>query len=314
MKKYGLLTAVGILALTVVISGCSSSKEASVEPKKIPKGFKAEHLHGIAYAADENIYVATHQGMLTKDRKNNEWVMKGNYAFDFMGFNVMSDGTMITSGHPGKGSNLPNPLGLMVSENNGIEWKSKSLLGKIDFHILTSNFNNPDIIYGVNQMDSGSFKAGIYISKNKGKDWNLIESKNLPQDLHQIYSLITLPENENVLLAGTGTGVLKSSDGGKTWQPFDSTRLITGINVIPDTKDLISYSITKEGSGIMISKDQGNTWQNIGMDLGEDAVAYFGINPKNSNKMVISTFGNSVLATEDGGENWTKLINEGIVQ
>lgn len=312
MKKYGVIAA--LITAAVIISGCSSSKEASKEETKIDKGFKAEHLHGIAYGADQNIYVATHEGMLATGSDGGEWVLKGNYDFDFMGFNVMSDGTMITSGHPGKTSNLPNPLGVMISDNNGSKWDSKSLLGKVDFHILASNFSNPKVIYGVNQMDSGSYKAGIYKSTDKGGEWDRIDSVGLPQDLHQIYSLISMPDDENTLLAGTEMGVLKSSDGGGNWESFDQTRLITAINVLPDSKDLISYSITNEEAGIMVSKDGGHTWENKGFDLGEDAVAYFGINPNDANKMAISTFENSVFTSENGGENWVALMEKGIVK
>lgn len=313
MKK--LTIAASLLSFAVIVSGCSSSDEAKEEEtKKIESGYKADHLHGIAYGEDQQIYVATHEGMLSSDSLGEKWEMKGNYDFDFMGFNVLSDGTMITSGHPGEKSSLPNPLGVMVSANNGKEWKSKSLLGKIDFHILSSNFSNPKVIYGVNQMDSGNYNSGIYKSNDKGKKWERIDASGLPEDLHQIYSLMSMPDDENVLLAGTEIGVLRSEDGGKTWESFDQKRLITALGVMPDTKDLISYSISNTEVGIMISNDQGQTWENKGLDLGQDAVAYFGINPDDSNKIVLSTFENTVMVTEDGGENWETIMDKGEVQ
>lgn len=313
MKKFTVLA--GIITLGLVITGCSSaaSKEGNAAEKEVSKGFKAEHLHGVAYAEDQHIYIATHEGMLATDG-GKKWTMKGNYDFDFMGYNVMSDGTMISSGHPGKASNLPNPLGFMVSENNGKKWEPISMLGKVDFHILSSNFSKPEIIYGVNQMDSGSYKAGIYKSSNKGKDWELLKSTGLPQDLHTIYSIVSMPDDSNILLAGTDSGILKSEDGGITWAMFDQTRLITAFGVLPDTKELIGYSISNEEAGVMTSADFGKTWTNRGFDLGRDAVAYFGVNPKDSKKIAISTFENSVFTTVDGGENWTPLMDKGVVQ
>ncbi|RHW38891.1 hypothetical protein D1B31_12975 [Neobacillus notoginsengisoli] len=312
MKKITVLA--GVLTLGLVITGCSSaSSKGKSEAIEVSKGFKAEHLHGVAYSEDQNIYIATHEGMLATDG-GQKWTMKGNYDFDFMGYNVMSDGTMISSGHPGKASNLPNPLGFMVSKNNGEKWEPISLLGKVDFHILSSNFSNPDVIYGINQMDSGNYKAGIYKSTNKGKDWELLKSTGLPQDLHTIYSIVSMPNDENILLAGTDAGILKSEDGGMTWGMFDQSRLITAFGVLPDTKELIGYSITNQEAGIMTSADNGQTWENKGFDLGQDAVAYFGVNPKDSKKIAISTFENSVFATDNGGENWTPLMDKGVVQ
>lgn len=38
------------------------------------------------------------------------------------------------------------------------------------------------------------------------------------------------------------------------------------------------------------------------------------INPKDSNKIAISTFENTVMATEDGGKIWTTLLENGVVQ
>ncbi|WP_445492032.1 F510_1955 family glycosylhydrolase [Niallia sp. 03133] len=312
MKKASIIAS--LLSLTIIVSGCSVSKESTAEKKEIKKGFKVKHLHGVSYAKDEKIYLATHEGMLATDSDGGKWILKGNSDFDFMGFSVMSDGTMMTSGHPGNDSNLPNPLGVMVSMDNGEEWKSKSLLGKVDFHILTSNFNNPKIVYGINQMDSGNYKAGIYKSGDGGKEWKMIDSAGLPQDLHQIYSLISLPDDENALIAGTDMGVFRSTDGGKTWSTADQKRLITAINVLPDTKELISYSVTNNEAGIMISKDQGNTWEGIGNDLRQDAVAYFGMNPKNSNDIVISTFENTVMTSKDRGETWKKIMDKGVIQ
>lgn len=312
MKKYTIIA--GIMSAALLISGCSSSKEASAEPKKIKSGYKAEHLHGIAYASDQNIYVATHEGMLATNLKGESWTMKGAYDFDFMGYNVMSDGTMITSGHPGKTSNLPNPLGLMVSENNGEKWESKALMGKVDFHILSSNFSNPQVIYGISQMDSGVYKSGLYKSTDKGENWDYVKSTGLPKDLHQMYALTSLPNDENYLIAGTENGVLHSKDGGKTWEAYEPERLITAISVIPETKELMAYSVTNNKAGVVKSPDNGKTWIYQGLDLGQDAVAYFGINPTDSDKIAISTFENSVYSTEDGGQNWNTLLDKGIIQ
>lgn len=123
-----------------------------------------------------------------------------------------------------------------------------------------------------------------------------------------------MPDDENTLLAGTEVGVLRSKDGGKTWTTFDEARLITAMGVLADSKDLISYSISNDEVGIMVSKDQGQTWENKGLDLGQDAVAYFGINPEDSNKIAISTFENSVMVTVNGGEHWTPLMEKGVVK
>ena len=228
-----------------------------------------------------------------------------------MGFHILSDGTMLTSGHPGPNSDLPDPLGLMESKDNGENWESKALLGEVDFHVLTSNESNPNLLYGVIQMETGDYKTGIYKSTDKGANWVKLDSTGLPEDLHGIYTLLSLPTDENVLLAGTNEGVYRSEDGGETWKLADSNRLMTALSVIPGSSDLISYSITEGEAGMMISKDNGATWEKVGLDLGKDAVAYFAIHPEQTEKMAVITFENNLLISEDGGQNWKTLMEKG---
>jgi len=300
----------GIVTVGLFVTACSSEEE-NTQPKKLASDYTVEHIHGLAYTKDDSIYMASHEGLIQTKDQGKEWLLTGNVDFDFMGFHVQSDGTMLTSGHPGPISKLPNPLGLMESEDNGESWESKSLLGKVDFHILTSNESNPNLLFGIIQMESGNYGAGIYRSTDKGKEWELVNSTGLPKDLHGIYSLISLPNNENVLLAGTTSGLLRSVNGGETWEVADYSRLITAISNIPRSTDLISYSITENEAGVMLSKDNGATWENLGLNLGQDAVAYFAIHPEQTEKLAVVTFENNLLISEDGGQNWDTLMEKG---
>ncbi|WP_445505968.1 F510_1955 family glycosylhydrolase [Niallia sp. 03190] len=305
LKLLAGLTAVGLL-----LSGCSSDGEKEYS-KKLDKGFNVEHVHGVAYSKDDFIYMATHKGMIvTKDREK-KWSFVGKDDFDLMGFHMQSDGTMLTSGHPGPTSDLPNPLGVLESKDDGGNWKTKALGGKVDFHILTSNIKNPNIVYGVIQMGNGDYKAGIYKSKDKGKSWERVKGTGFVNDFHGVYSLLSFPNNENGLLAGTNTGVYRSEDGGATWKIVDEKRLITALSVIPGSNDLISYSITEREAGMMISKNNGAVWEKIGLDLNKDAVAYFAIQPKKTEKIVAVTFENNLLLSVDGGQNWETLMEKG---
>ncbi|MEQ2527654.1 F510_1955 family glycosylhydrolase [Bacillaceae bacterium CLA-AA-H227] len=311
MKKIKILT--GILVAGLSLSACSSDDD-SAENKKVDSDYKVEHVHGLAYTKDNAIYLASHEGLIqTKDNGEN-WSFTGDVDFDFMGFHVQSDGTMLTSGHPGPESDLPDPLGLMESNDNGQNWESKSLLGEVDFHVLTSNHSNPNLLFGVIQMESDKYEAGIYKSIDKGSSWEKIKATGLPKDLHGIYTLVSLPSDENVLLAGTNEGVLRSENGGQNWENVDNSRLITSISTIPGTNDLISYSILENEAGVMISKDYGASWKNIGLYLEEDAVAYFAINPEDTEKIAVVTFENSLLISEDGGQNWETLMDKGTLK
>jgi len=308
MKKLKIY--LGIVAVGLLLSACSSGDETK-EPETLKSGFNVEHVHGVGYSKEDTIYLASHDGMIQTKDLGKTWTPVGNNDFDFMGFHIQSDGTMLTSGHPGPKSNLPNPLGLMESTDNGENWEAKALQGDVDFHILTSNQKNPNLLFGVIQMESGVYESGIYKSTDRGENWDIVDATGLPDDLHGIYSLLSLPNDENILLAGTNQGVFRSEDGGKTWGVQDEGRAITALSAISGSSDLLSYSITENEVGVMISKDQGATWEKLGLDLGKDAVAYFAVHPEQPERMAAVTYENNLLFSEDGGQNWQTLMEKG---
>ena len=311
MKRKALAA---VLLSTLVISACSSTEESASGPVQLKSGDTIDHMHGLTYSNSNTIFIGTHEGMISSKDQGKTWSTVSSYDFDFMGFHTLSNGDMVTSGHPGPKTDLPNPLCVMKSTDNGETWDSVALLGKIDFHIMASDYNNPDIIYGLNQMGEGEYGAGIFKSTDGGQNWEKIEPKGLPEDLHKVYALVALPDYENTLLAGTENGVFHSDDGGKTWVMHDSERFITAFSVLPnETKDLISYSITKDDASVMISKDDGMTWEQLGLNLGQDAGNYISVNPENLSHIIVSSFNYSVFVSEDGGENWNEVIKAGAI-
>lgn len=305
-----------LLNVFLFITACSNNDYDSQTSQKQKSSdtltTQIEHIHGLAYALDgKTLYMATHKGLFKTEDLGESWHMVGNEDIDFMGFNILSDGTMITSGHPGPRTKLPNPLGFLISKDYGESWEPISLTGKVDFHSLAPNIKDPNVIYGLNQMGNGEYGAGIYKTKDGGEKWDKIDSQGLPNDLHQIYAFLSISDNPDILLAGTEEGVMKSEDGGESWFVFDDTRIITALQSIPDTDNyIISYSISTSERGVMISKDGGNTLENIGLDLEQDAVAYFAINPINNQEIVASSFNSFVYFTNDGGENWEVLFEK----
>lgn len=313
--KSKLLIAVATLSLVVTACGTSNNMAPKDGDKNQTAGdvTKIEHMHGVSYAQDgSSLFIATHEGLLTSKNGGASWSKVGKEDLDLMGFNVMPDGTMITSGHPGKGSNYPNPLGFMKSQDAGQTWTPVSMEGKIDFHILVPNSKQTNVLYGLNQMGEGSYGAGIYKSTDGGKNWAQIKPSGLPDDLHKVLSILSLSDNPDVLLAGVEeVGLLRSEDGGKTWKTYDKTRLLTAMQSIPNSNDILGYVITNNGNGIMISKDGGKSWDKLGLDLGKDAIDYISVNPKNTNEIMASSFENSVFVTKDGGKSWTPILEKG---
>jgi photosystem II stability/assembly factor-like uncharacterized protein len=301
-----------VLSLSLVLAACSSNGEAKLTSVK--SGKKIEDIHGVGISNDGTTFVATHEGLFSTKDVGSTWNKVGASNDDFMGFHMRSDGTMMTSGHPGNNSEYPNPIGVIISKDKGLHWDKVEYVGKIDFHVLTSYHHDPNIIYGLNDMGTGQYGAGIYKSVDGGKKWEKVEPKGLPDDLMKVHSLLVLPDNKDTLLAGTENGVMISKDGGKNWQIFDNTRLITAMTIMPNGKDIIGYSMNNMVSGLMISKDNGQTWEGVGLDLGQDAASSISVNQKADKQIAVSTFNTSLYETKDGGSSWNKVISTGVLK
>jgi len=136
------------------------------------------------------------------------------------------------------------------------------------------------------------------------------------------------PNNPFIVYAGSASGgVFKSVDGGDTWTAMSDnlpTLAIGHMAIDPGNPEHI-YIGTGEGSfnwdkvygdGVYKSTDGGQTWVNIMKDVIRDydlAVNHVEIHPRNSDLIyAAATFGGGsggLLRTEDGGENWTTVLN-----
>lgn len=117
-----------IVQLRAFLSGESTAAIVEINPA-------LGHVHGVVVDGDE-LLLGTHDGVHRVDPESGRSKPVGSSRDDFMGFSGAADATLVASGHPGLGSTLPNPLGLMTSDDGGQTWQSVSLLGQVDFHGL----------------------------------------------------------------------------------------------------------------------------------------------------------------------------------
>jgi hypothetical protein len=119
------------------------------------------HIHNVRVFG-QKILLGTHEGLYILNGEN-DITKTSPENFDVMGLSI--DGSRIyASGHPGAGSKLPNPVGLLLSTNAGKSWKKVSLQGKVDFHLLESSDSE---LYGA---DSQS--GNLLYSKDFGRTWS----------------------------------------------------------------------------------------------------------------------------------------------
>lgn len=269
------------------------------------------HIHGLSYdpKAPYGLYMSTHHGVL-KLSNTSDWIEIGEEEnkHDLMGFTIQKEGLMISSGHPAEKSKLKNPLGVVISQNKGETWESIALHGKVDFHVIEVNTGDPSVLYSLTSHGS---QAGLYRSEDGGYEWKKLDTSGLPTDLMSIFALVSDPTDPQIILAGTGNGILKSEDGGATWfMANDKQSFLSAASATQPNANIVAY-VVGENEGLMVSEDLGETWSSLNLVFEEDAVNHIAIHPTQEGVYTVGTNQEHLFHTTDGGATWTQIAESG---
>ncbi len=265
-----------------------------------------EHIHGLDYKSDgKEIYVPAHDGL--RVYKDGEWMIPEGERNDYMGFSMVEDG-FYSSGHPGPGSKLENPLGIVKSKDYG---KSIDILGlykEEDFHGMTVGYQTKDIYVFNPKPNSKMSEAGFYYSTDDAKTWNKAKFEGI---VDQPSSLAAHPIEKGVVAIGTATGVYISKDYGNKFELLLSYDDVTSISFTNDNALLAGGGNGKAS----LAKVDLNTKEQTEIPiptLEKDSIAYVKQNPVNKDELVFSTFEKDIYLSKDNGIKWKKIVDKGI--
>jgi photosystem II stability/assembly factor-like uncharacterized protein len=128
---------------------------------------------------------------------------------------------------------------------------------------------------------------------------------------------------------GVDGGVWKTTDAGTVWEPISDNASIGSVGalaVAPSDANTI-YVGTGEsdirsslsfGNGVYRSVDAGHTWTHIGLE-GTRHISRMVVDPHDANVIYVGALGHTyapnqergVYKSTDGGEHWTKVLNQG---
>ncbi|MCB0282434.1 MAG: T9SS type A sorting domain-containing protein [Calditrichaeota bacterium] len=186
---------------------------------------------------------------------------------------------------------------------------------------------NSNILY------AGSAGGGLWKSTAPFNDrWEHI---NLGFPVTSVSAIAVHPEDENIIFVGTGEvyryqqkengitglpfrtsygiGILKSSDGGKTWQKSldwktsDKTAIEDIVFNLKNPNSIIAAT----SEGLYKSFDCGETWIKVNSNIFAKEIAYFEVDTLR----VVATFGSfgspgtGIYFSIDGGKNWKESIS-----
>lgn len=199
--------------------------------ESIPVGGALHHVHGIVVVDDDSLLLGTHTGVVSLST-DGTMAPVGEGKDDHMGMSgVPGTDRLVSSGHPGVGSRLPNPLGFMTSDDGGATWTPVSLTGEVDFHALATD---GALVVGYDG------RAGLLTSDDGGATFTPGAS----------IAPAALAIRDGAVYATTAQGVQRSTDGGRTF------------SVVPDAPLLVLLASGRDGSLWGVDVD-GFAWRSV---------------------------------------------------
>jgi photosystem II stability/assembly factor-like uncharacterized protein len=255
------------------------------------------HFHGLAVdpAESSRLLLATHHGLFSVAQDGSVRQVSSGTE-DFMGFSPHpSDGvTLYSSGHPPAGGNL----GFRVSTDGGRTWTrlSPGAAGIADFHSMTVSPADPRTIYG-------SY-GGLQVSRDGGVSWTMVGPG--PEGTLDLAASAT---DANRLYAGTSVGLMRSADGGKSWEPAHPTIDPVPMVAVAGDGTLYAYVL---GTGLLRAKEPDLAWRTVGGGLDGRIILHLAIDfadPQRLFAVAVDAGGHDpqLLASADRGESWTEF-------
>jgi photosystem II stability/assembly factor-like uncharacterized protein len=193
------------------------------------------------------------------------------------------------------------------SRNGGGDWKRLAWIGKRDDlaldSIVVDSANPKHILVGAWVL--GSHDGGLFISNDGGVSWE----SQADMRGQSVRALEAAPSDPNTLVAGTLTGVYRSTDGGKHWQlisPEGSQELHEVESVAIDPVD---PKIIYAGTWHLPWKttDGGEHWENIKQGVIDDSDVFSIILDPKDPSVVYASACSGIYKSQNGGEKFQKV-------
>lgn len=260
-------------------------------------------IHGMSFTGDGTRFnVATHTGIATYEDGN--WSKPDLPVNDYMGYSGTEDG-FYSSGHPGAGSTLINPIGLVNSQDFGATVTTINFSGETDFHVMGASYYG-NTVYVLNPAQNSMLTPGLHYSLDGGITWQQSTANGLIAAPTQI---AVHPTESNVVAVASQSGIFLSNDSGDSFTQITNNGIVTSIAFDPDGErlwfgfqTLSYYDLVTADINLLQSSPQIDTQQ---------VIFYIAGNPV-TDALAFSTSDRDIYYSENAGESWERIAADGV--
>jgi hypothetical protein len=304
-----------LIGILIILAGCTDTSKEQKKPQlksktkfavTEAKTFKIDQIRGIGYPGnDTKLYLATNDGL--KMYKDQKWFETTTNQNDYIGFQAVKTG-FIASGHPQKGTDLKNPLGIVQVGDYGKNLNKISFYGQEIFHFMAGSFSGVGL-YVISEQENHGLSLGLNYSKNKGKSWNKSVFKGFNAD--SLGMIAVHPQNGSIIAMSTRSGIYYSEDNGNTMKPITAPFMVTALTFTGDS--ILFSSVENEKVWLKTINPQTGQQTNVAFPFldYDNPITYLAVNPENENQIAFTTYKNDLYETVDGGKNWSLLLKDG---
>jgi len=216
--------------------------------------------------------------------------------------------------------------GVYKSEDQGETWRSIGLEKTYHIARVIIHPQNPNIVFvaALGNLWNSSKERGVYQTTNGGKNWKKVLYID---DMTGVVDLAMDKNNPNILYAATyqrmrkawgfngggpGSGIYKTTDGGKTWNeltgglpPGDKGRI--GLAASKTRPNIIYATIEHaDSSGFYRSSNGGRTWKRVNK-LNPRPMYYSHIFVDPNNDDIVYMLATEFYRTKDAGKTFYQM-------
>jgi photosystem II stability/assembly factor-like uncharacterized protein len=200
--------------------------------------------------------------------------------------------------------------GISRSIDGGDTWTSALVGGYTVYaEAVAVDPRHPTTVYAGTTRYSGSYPTGVFRSDDRGQTW---QATGLANDF--VFTLVIAPGDPSILFARSSGSLVRSLDGGATWQrrliDGDFNRSFDCDVVIDPAAPAVVYAGTdyvfQTGSALWTSGDRGDSWVALTGGLAVPSTCALALDPQTPST-IYTADGQTVLKSTNGGVTWAPI-------